>query len=260
MKLTSKLQLLGLNQKEAKIYLASLELGEATIQEIASQARLKRPSLYHVIKDLIRRELMYSVVRERKRKFVAADPSELEKIVRRHDEVLKEAIPELKAFTGTAALTKPKMRLYEGLDGVKVVYQDILETKKSVKAFSGVKMGYQALGSFANEYIKERIKNNIPIKLIAPNDFWGREHQKKDKESKRETRLISKDKFPFEMEASIYGNKVNFVGFKKGRLIGVIIENPEIARTMESIFDFAWECAEKSKSLSPRRRGAKNKE
>jgi len=247
MKIVPKLQLLGLNQKEAKIYLANLELGEATIQEIASQARLKRPSLYHIIKDLIKRELIYSVVREKKRKFVAADPSELEKIIKRHDEVLKETIPELKALTGTSALTKPKMRLYEGLDGIKVVYQDILDTKKPVKAFSGVKSGYKALGEFADQYIGERIKNNIPIKLIAPDDFWGRGHQRKDKKSKRETRLIPKDKFPFEMEANIYGNKVNFVGFKKGRLVGVIIENPEIAKTMESIFDFAWGCV-KSKT------------
>lgn len=242
MKLIPKLQLLGLNQKEAKIYLASLELGEATIQEIAQQARLKRPSLYSIMKNLLKQELIHTLIREKKRKFVAVDPSDLEKIIKRRDEVLKETIPELKALSGTSALTKPRMRLYEGLDGVKIVYQDILDTKKPIKAFSGVKRGYEALGEFADEYIQARVKNNIPIKLIAPDDSWGRDHQRKDKKSKRETRLISKDKFPFEMEANIYGNKVNFVGFKKGRLVGVIIENPEIAKTMTSIFDFAWGC------------------
>ncbi len=243
MKLIPQLEFLGLNQKEAKIYLASLELGEATIQEIAKQAGLKRPSLYNLMEGLIKQGLIQPVVRRNRHKFVAADPNDLEKLIQRRNEVLKETLPELKALSNISALTKPRIRLYEGVDGAKVVYQDILNTKKPVKAFSGVKMGYEALGEFADEYIQERIKNNIPIKLIAPNDFWGRDHQRKDKRSKRETRLIPKDKFPFSMEANIYGNKVNFVGFKKGRIVGVIIENPEIAKTMTSIFDFAWEYA-----------------
>ncbi len=259
MKIIPKLQLLGLNQKEAKIYLATLELGEASIQEISKQSGIGRVLIYSIIEKLISQGLINTVISGKKRQFIAISPKELEKIIEKKNEVLKETIPELESLSGIGAPDKPRVKVYEGLDGMKLIYQDILNTQKSFKAFTGVKRGHEALGEFVKEFVKERAKLRLFVKVIAPNDFFGQKQRREDIKVKRETRLIPKERFPFEMEANIYGNKVSFVAFRKGRLIGVILENHEIAKTMESIFDFAWECTEKSKSLSPRRRGAKNK-
>jgi len=244
-KIIPKLQLLGLNQKEAKIYLATLELGEASIQEISKQSGIGRVLIYSIIEKLINQGLISVVVRGKKRRFVAIEPKELKGIIKRRSEVLEGTIPELEALSGAVALDRPRVKVYEGLKGAKLVYQDILNTKKSVKAFTGVKRGHEALGKFVKEFVSQRAKLGISIKVIAPDDFWGQRQQKEDPKVRRETRLIPKERFPFEMETNIYGNKVNFVAFRKGRLVGVIIENYEIAKTMESIFDFAWGCAKK---------------
>ena len=57
-------------------------------------------------------------------------------------------------------------------------------------------------------------------------------------------RFIPKDKFPLSSSIIIYDNKVGIVSLK-GKLIGVIIENKEISNTLRSIFNIAWDGAEK---------------
>jgi len=43
---------LGLNEKEAKIYLACLELGSATVQEVAQKSSIKRTNIYNLLGSL----------------------------------------------------------------------------------------------------------------------------------------------------------------------------------------------------------------
>ena len=56
--LEQDLKNLGLSEKEAIIYLASLELGPSTIQEISKKAQIKRSSTYDMIRFLMERGLM----------------------------------------------------------------------------------------------------------------------------------------------------------------------------------------------------------
>ena len=44
---------LGLTTKAAKIYLAALELGEASVQQLAQKSRIKRTTLYYILDELV---------------------------------------------------------------------------------------------------------------------------------------------------------------------------------------------------------------
>ncbi len=242
MSLLPQLQQIGLNQKEAKIYLANLELGEASIQEIAKKSGVKRTSIYNLIDDLVKREVVHVVIKKNKKRFVAAEPGTLKEIITQRKKALENILPDLKMLSGTTK-EKPRVRFYEGLEGIKAVYNDNLIDKKSMKAFTGVTKGYAILGDYGDEYIAKRAAAKIKIQVIAPDDASGRVLKKKDRVSRRVTRLIPKKKFPFDIEINIYGNKVSFISYSKQRLMGVIMESPEIAKTMNSIFDFAWEYA-----------------
>jgi len=59
-----ELRKLGLKEKEVSVYLAALELGFTSVQNIARQTSLSRPTVYEIIKELIKNGLM----RELKRK------------------------------------------------------------------------------------------------------------------------------------------------------------------------------------------------
>ncbi|OGF20302.1 hypothetical protein A2Y83_02925 [Candidatus Falkowbacteria bacterium RBG_13_39_14] len=57
---------LGFNEKEAKIYLAALELGETVIQRISKKSGVNRTSAYHVIARLKEKGLMRTITKRKK--------------------------------------------------------------------------------------------------------------------------------------------------------------------------------------------------
>ena len=61
MEITEDLKTLGLNQKEASIFLASLELGPATISDIARRSNIKRTTVYNLIEPLLQKNLVSKV-------------------------------------------------------------------------------------------------------------------------------------------------------------------------------------------------------
>ncbi|MBI4708813.1 MAG: hypothetical protein HY764_01255 [Candidatus Portnoybacteria bacterium] len=87
------------------MYLASLELGQSTVQEIAKKAGINRPTSYFIIDGLIKKGLMSSFHKGKKQYFVAADPDNLEEILEKEkvniDEkkkVLGKILPQLQSL------------------------------------------------------------------------------------------------------------------------------------------------------------------
>ena len=66
--------------------------------------------------------------------------------------------------------------------------------------------------------------------------------KKSDAHSDR--RKIPFDRFPITCDIAVFENKVRIASLK-GRLVGIIIEDREIAKSLKAILDLAWEGAEK---------------
>ena len=71
------LQNLGLTEKEARIYLAALELGPSTVQEIAKKTGLIRTTVYNQIKILSEKGLLSELQEGKKRLIISQDPDRL---------------------------------------------------------------------------------------------------------------------------------------------------------------------------------------
>ena len=85
----------------------------------------------------------------------------------------------------------------------------------------------------------ERLKKGIEFKMI----YTG-EEKIREKLELTTARFIPSEKFPLSSSFIIYDSKVAMVSLK-GKLIGVIVENKEIANTFRSIFNLAWGGSEK---------------
>ena len=68
---------LGLTAKEADVYLATLQIGFATVQKIASKAEINRTTTYTHIRNLISRGLISTMEKNGKQYFVAEKPDKL---------------------------------------------------------------------------------------------------------------------------------------------------------------------------------------
>lgn len=67
----------GLDDKEAKIYLAILELGGESVLQIAKKAKLNRVSTYEALKSLSKMGLISSFTKGKRVHYGAADPDRL---------------------------------------------------------------------------------------------------------------------------------------------------------------------------------------
>jgi sugar-specific transcriptional regulator TrmB len=94
--LKEQLEKIGLADKEAKVFLASLELGSSAVQEIAKKADINRATTYVIIEKLMKKGLMSSVEKGKKTYFQTEDPKRLLKLLEEQEEDLKKKEEEFK--------------------------------------------------------------------------------------------------------------------------------------------------------------------
>lgn len=234
----------GITKKETRVYLAALELGETLPKRLADHAGVIRTTLYEMLPHLLDKGLIIQTIKGKKRYLAPADPQKF--IARKKADltVLELAKPELLAIFNSSS-EKPKVLFYEGMEGIKKLYLDILETKNNVRAFSGVKNISDELLSWLHEFYEPiRVQNQIFVRNIA-NEAPDLNIIMPQGEM-RENRLISEKIYPIQIEILIYGNKVGYATIHKDSVpTALIVENKEIADSMKSVFEVVWKVAKK---------------
>ncbi len=241
--LQTTLAQLGFSEKETKVYVALLELGTGTASEIARGAGILRTTAYNILDILAGKGLVKLTGKEPKAEYLALPPEKiidyLKKEIKGFQEKLdraSELAPQLKSIHNVAE--RPKIKFYEGKDGLKEVYEDTLTSTEEIKAFASVDDMHQALPDYFPDYYKRRAKKGIAIKAIIPATEMATERAKQNKEELRTMVLVPKDKFYFSPEINIYDNKVMIASWREK--LGIIIESEEIADAMKKIYELSW--------------------
>lgn len=240
----AELTQLGLSQEEAKVYLATLELGGSYASNIAKKAKVNRATCYHTLNNLKSKGFLTCYNKEKVLWFNAEAPQVIANIQEEKFKKAKELVPQLMGIANTSAL-KPKIRFYEGIENVKNVFEDILATKDELLGYTNL----TGLGALFKGYLKEfcekKIQKGIRTRNIAPATEEGvkiiKKYYPKDYDQKLlEILLVNKDEFYFENDISIYENKVAIISLNPDETMGLIIESPSYAKSMRSIFNLAW--------------------
>lgn len=244
--LQNDLQTLGLDQKEAQVYLSLLELGESTIQRISEKSGVKRTTLYDVIASLKAKALAGITSKKGKKYYYAEDPRKFEDQLEEKKQKINSILPELLSFTNLID-KKPKIRYYEGIEGIKEVYRDTLKYPKqeTLAWVSFDAVNYFDIDWLWNYYIVKRKEKKIWQRSIAPDFPYMRNVKNYDQEHLRQTRFVSPKEFPFEVEINLYGNsKIGVMSFQEQ--IGLIVESKKFFNTLKSIFELNWKALDKS--------------
>ena len=238
------LQSIGLNAKEASLYLAGLALGSAPASEYARKAQINRVTAYTVLEDLVQRGLCTVVKKRRAKWYAPVAPEYLSLEARKNAETLEHVLPELRSLQG-AENRKPNVRFFEGWEGVRHVYEHTLTARTELLNFANSAIVRANWPNYDQEYVAERVKRGIQLRGIAPNDIAGKRVQGQDARSLREIRLVPAREFSFNNEINIYDSCVAIISFGKGKqdIFGVIIESREVAATQRQIFEMAWRYA-----------------
>lgn len=238
--LTRDLQTFGLDEKEAKAYVAALELGEGNIGRIAKKSGIKRTTLYDVIDSLKAKGLLSMSKREGKTVYIAEDPRVLREGLEEKKHTLEKMLPELLSIANFLD-NKPTIRYFEGSEGIKDVYKDTLKyPDQELLAW----VSEEAVQAFDEEflngyYLPKRVAKKIWVRAIAPDRPYMQGYKGLDEKSLRRTRLASMEQFPILVEINLYGkNKIAIMSFAEK--VGMIIESEKIYTTLKSIFEMNW--------------------
>lgn len=240
------MQQLGLSDKEAKTYLASLESGPAAVQEISKKAGLKRPTVYFAIEQLMKKGLMSSLEKGKKRFFTAESPERLVSLIAAQrkkaqtlEEGLQRALPELNNIFNLTG-EKPQVRFFEGKDGLKSIQEDILKSSfKSLEEIVPLDEAYKVFPPKLGDH-RQRLagKTKKVSRRIIYTSKKGAVRPRFEGITQR--KFISSEKFPFSAEFVLYGDKAAIVAYR-GKLVGLIIESREITDSLRSFFNLVWQ-------------------
>ena len=243
---------LGLSDKEAKVYLAALELGASSVQKIALKAKINRATTYVILESLRKKGLTTSYDQGKKAFFSAEPPQTLDLLVKKLESEIKEKrselgdiLPELKAIFNAAG-GKPKVRFYEGKEGIEASRLDAdskLKKGDHIYAFNNLDLLFGTVQD-VDTSVKDRIKKDETIHVIYTREE-GPLSEANSADSRREARFIPKEKFPFNATLTIIPNVQIRIATYQDQYVGVVIEDAAIANSMKAIWDLAWEAAEK---------------
>lgn len=237
-----ELQEFGLTDKETKVYLALLRLGNASVQEVAKKAGTYRTYTYEILKSLQEKGLVFSVIKSRIQYFEIAKPERLLTILDEKKNIIHNLLPKLNQLYGSSS-GSTQAQVYTGKEGLKTILNDFIKTGKEILAYGSCEMQVELLQYHFMNYIQRRIDANIKIKVIAEHSDAADQIHTRDKQELREMRFLPKP-MQFPTINYIYGNKVAMICLEQ-EPFGVVIENNEIVRTQKIIFNLLWKLSSK---------------
>ena len=240
--LAESLEKLGWHKKKAKIYLALLQLGEGSVIDIADKAGLKRTSVYNILPEMVREGVVATGVKHQKKLFYIENPKNLKQDFQDKISYIDKILPELSAIHNVIPY-KPKISYYEGVGGMKELYQDTLDSLHpgdTIMSYTGFKDYYDFMPrEFMDWYVQERVKRKIRIKMIVPDFPTTREILPQAQSTLREIKVVPGSQWQFSADTEIYANKVALISHSEN-FIGVILESKEINQMQRMAFEIMW--------------------
>jgi len=241
----NQLKNLGLSEKEAKVYLAMLELGPATIMQIAQKAEINRPTAYVQIESLKKMGLVSTQMRGKKQFFIAENPEHFTMLIEKEKKMLEEKkeelqkiLPELKTLFNLSG-QKPIVRYFEGKNGLLRMKEEFLKTRsKEILAISPIDDVFTIFPDHQTAYTMRRVQKKIRAKLIYTSSR-GKIFKEENKEILSETKFVPSDKLSLTVDITIFDDKVALSALK-GKIGGTIIQHLEIANSFRALFNLMW--------------------
>lgn len=247
--LIAELKNIGLSEKEAKVYLANLELGPASVADIAKEAGINRATTYVILEKLLMHGLCGNYDQDKKTLYAANSPESLEGIFevqkKEIDEKrknLEKIIPQLRLIDNQKT-GKPVVKFFEGSLGMGSSLIELYNSIPNEVSAEPIRMFYpmdQKNIFYSDQELvrlrEMRLKKKIKTKVLCTS------LNNVESTSDGERLKIDKEQFPITADINIYKDTVRIASLGK-KISSILIKDKEIANTLKSLFDLAWEAA-----------------
>jgi sugar-specific transcriptional regulator TrmB len=237
----------GLSDKESNVYLAMLELGPASVQDIAKKSGVNRATTYVMIESLKRRGLMSTFDEGKKTMFVAESPERLKRLIEKDMSViqekenrLKEAMPTFLALFNSSSEEKPNVRFFEGEEGLRTVREIYLQTRGEILTITAIDEDAsnaskidESQRMFLTRQLRGRtivaLKNGVQLPIYNKENW--------------QVKFIPYEQNPFFGEMTLFDDKVAII-LPKAKPIVFLFENKQTRDMLKAMFEFMWRGAQ----------------
>lgn len=245
-----ELQQLGLSKNEARIYLSALSLGPSSASQLAEDARIKRPTTYLALENLIKKGLVYQSA-EKKQLFVAEKPDKLAKLTKRMrrqvvdaELMLESILPGLRNLPKQYA-REPKMTFYSGMEGVRNLILEISASKTSWHFFgSSTKVLQKIFGQGEKGIIQEAEKfrqdpNRPKIYLITDKGVLSLGGDWKQTQTKWRNMKILPQEISAGSAFVIFEDNLAIFSFES-KPFAAVIKSKEVVEVVKLMYQLIW--------------------
>lgn|SRR3989338_7534667 len=235
----------GLDEKDVRVYLAGLELGQTSVLELSRRTEFPRTTLYPILERLTRQGIFRVGIEKKTTLYFAEDPSVLERLFEEREHKFLKVLPTLELMKATAD-DGPGVTIYEGSDGFKRLWKQLL--RSGVKEYRLITTGVGLLEYVKEPYIvkrliAERMKQGIKSKQLIPTSRDAKRIVEKDHEELRESRFLPEG---VNLPATVimFSDNVAFITTRKENTM-ILLASGDVAKTYETLFNLIWEKAER---------------
>jgi sugar-specific transcriptional regulator TrmB len=229
----------GLNEREAKTYLALLELGESSVLQVGLRSGIERTYSYDILESLVKKGLASALEKNGRRRYLAADPTTLEQHQEKRLLSIRAALPELRAHYNTSDL-KPTVKYYEGKTAIGKLYEELV-TSEQFDSVASPQALYDSLGKQLNGFGAQIVKSGTRARELITQELGIPDYTKTYRKPLQEVRMLP-EKIRISTDTLIYENKVVSIAYTP-ILHAVVMEGSEIVNTQKTLFEFMWESA-----------------
>jgi sugar-specific transcriptional regulator TrmB len=235
------LRKIGLSDGEIRVYSALLDLGRAPVNKIHEKTGIERRNIYDILNKLIERGLITYVTENKKRSFQISHPNKIIGYIeeKKHDldKTKKEVEVAMPSIIERFKFRRPEINaeIYRGSEGVKAVWEDMLNYKEIYWIGSG-RYVPKKLPHFFASWNKRRVK--LKVKWF---NLLIYELRNKVKPMPFEYIKFLPEEFSGNPSViCVYGNKT--VNFLLGEdFFAFVIESKEIAENHKRYHKYLWD-------------------
>lgn len=166
----SILEDLGLSKREAKAYLALLEIGSTTVGEIIKKTDIPSSKIYEVLDRLMKKGLVSYVIKKHQKHFQASNPEDVLNYAEERKKQFKRILPTLKEKQRFAK-EQQSVEMYEGKKAVFKIIQALVEKARKGDEYLSFSVGEEhddpEIVRFYTNLTWRRKEKGLKIKVLT---------------------------------------------------------------------------------------------
>lgn len=246
------LQNIGLEEKEALVYQASLHIGKATADQLAKEAQILRTTTYHQINALVEKGLMSTFSVGKKTFYVAEPPTHLSHLIEQKELgisaskiELQNLLPELLSIYNKRG-DRPVVRFFPGKEGLIAMREEILQMEGKelliVSDYHGLINTFSA--DERDKFSKRRHKLAIASRVLYTEDpskdpkvVWTAK-----KYNPSNVRVLPKTSHDLAFDVYIFDESICISSLNDDKW-GVMISGKAIVNSVRLLYEVAWQAS-----------------